>query len=77
MEFIAIFSVFSNLLFIYMYNQKIWKNKFSLFTFTVFEHFVLAFIFLLRFFMPTTSSWVKTYKLRKVFKEEQLRIKNQ
>ena len=76
MEFIAICSVFSNLLFIYMYNEKIWKNKFSLFTFTVFEHFVLAFIFIFRFFMPTTAWWVRTYKLRKKFKEEALRIKN-
>ena len=70
MEFIAIFSVFSNLLFIYMYNEKIWKNKFSIFTFTVFEHFILAFIFIFRFFMPVTSSWVKTYKLRKLYRDK-------
>ena len=76
MEFIAIFSVFTNFLFIYMYNEKIWKNKYSLFTFTVFEHFVLAFIFILRFFMPTTAWWVRTYRLRRSFKEDLLRIKN-
>jgi hypothetical protein len=76
MEFIAICSVFTNLLFIYMYNQRIWQNKFSLFTFTVFEHFVLAFIFGLRFLMPNTYWWVKTYKLRKLFKESELRNKN-
>ena len=38
-EIISICSVFSNLIFIYIYNQRIWKSKFSLFTFTVFEHF--------------------------------------
>ena len=77
MEFIAICSVFSNLLFIYMYNEKIWKNKYSLITFTVFEHLLLAFIFIFRFFMPTTASWVKTYKLRKLFIEDRLRIKHE
>ena len=76
MEFIAICSVFSNLLFIYMYNQRIWENKFSLFTFTVFEHFVLAFIFILRFLLPTTASWVKTYTLRKMYKHDKLKFKN-
>ena len=76
MEFIAISSVFSNLLFIYMYNQRIWENKFSLFTFTVFEHFVLAFIFILRFLLPTTASWVKTYTLRKMYKHDKLKFKN-
>ena len=76
MEFIAICSVFSNLLFIYMYNQKVWENKFSLFTFTVFEHFVLAFIFALRFLIPNTYWWVKAYKLRKLFKEGKSKIKN-
>ena len=77
MEFISICSVFSNLLFIYIYNQKIWENKYSLFTFTVFEHLLLAFIFLFRFFMPSTASWVKIYKLRKMFKEEKLRRKDE
>jgi len=76
MEFIAICSVFSNLLFIYMYNQRIWKNKFSLLTFTVFEHFVLAFIFILRFLLPTTASWVKTYTLRKMYKNDKLKFRN-
>jgi hypothetical protein len=76
MEFIAICSVFSNLLFIYMYNQRIWQNKFSLFTFTVFEHFVLAFIFILRFLLPTTASWVKIYTLRKMYKKDKLKFRN-
>ena len=76
MEFIAICSVFTNLLFIYMYNQRIWQNKFSLFTFTVFEHILLAFIFGLRFLLPNTYWWVKTYKLRKLFKESEPRNKN-
>ena len=76
MEFIAIFSVFSNLLFIYIYNETIWKNKFSLFTFIVFEHFLLIFIFVFRFCMPAASSWVKIYKLRKMFKEKQENSEN-
>ena len=76
MEFIAISSVFSNLLFIYMYNQKIWKNKYSLFTFTVFEHFLLAFIFILRLFIPNIYSWAKIYKLRQKYKREMLKHKN-
>ena len=72
MDFIAICSVFSNLLFIYMYNQKIWKNKFSLFTFTVFEHFVLGFIFILRLCMPGSYNWVNIYKLRQQYKMKRL-----
>ena len=75
-EFISICSVFSNLIFIYIYNQRIWKSKFSLFTFTLFEHFVLAFIFILRFLMPSTASWVKIYKLRKMYNTDRFRIKN-
>ena len=72
MDFIAICSVFSNLLFIYMYNVNIWNNKFSLFTFTVFEHFVLAFIFILRFCMSGSYHWVNIYLLRKKYKMEKL-----
>ena len=75
MDFIGICSVFSNLIFIYIYNEKIWKNKFSLFTFTVFEHFILGFIFILRFCMPGSYNWVNIYKLRQQYKMERL-LKN-
>ena len=69
MEFIAIISVYTNCLFIYLYNNLTVKNNFDLLQFTIMEHFILFVIVLLRVLLPSTSNWVKIYKERKEYKE--------
>ena len=68
-EFIGIMSIFTNVMFCYMYNQTIGETKYSMLSFTLFEHLIIFFIVILRFFFPMTARWVRIYKLRKSLKE--------
>ena len=68
-EFIGIMSIFTNIMFCYLYNQTIGKTKYSIITFTFWEHLLIFFIVVLRFFFPLTAKWVRIYKLRKAHKE--------
>ena len=71
-EFIGIMSIFTNIMFCYLYNHSIGETKYSIMSFTLFEHFAIFFIFILRFFFPLTSKWVRIYKLRKAHKERNI-----
>ena len=71
-EFIGIMSIFTNIMFYYLYNHSIGETKYSIMSFTLFEHFAIFFIFILRFFFPLTSKWVRIYKLRKAHKERNI-----
>ena len=71
-EFIGIMSIFTNIMFCYLYNHSIGETKYSIMTFTLFEHLLIFFIVILRFFFPLTSKWVRIYKLRKAHKERNI-----
>lgn len=68
-EFIGIMSIFTNIMFCYLYNHTIGETKYSMLTFTLFEHLLIFFIVILRFFFPLTAYWVRIYKLRKAHRE--------
>ena len=68
-EFIGIMSIFTNIMFCYLYNHTIGETKYSMLTFTLCEHLLIFFIVILRFFFPLTSYWVRIYKLRKAHRE--------
>ena len=68
-EFIGIMSIFTNIMFCYLYNHSIGETKYSMMTFTLCEHLLIFFIVILRFFFPLTAKWVRIYKLRKAHKE--------
>ena len=54
-EFIGIMSIFTNIMFCYLYNHTIGETKYSMLTFTLCEHLLIFFIVILRFFFPLTS----------------------
>ena len=62
-------SIFTNIMFCYLYNHTIGETKYSMLTFTLFEHLLIFFIVILRFFFPLTAYWVRIYKLRKAHRE--------
>ena len=68
-EFIGIMSIFTNIMFCYLYNHTIGETKYSMLTFTLFEHLLIFFIVILRFFFPLTAYWVRIYKLRKTHRK--------
>ena len=68
-EFIGIMSIFTNIMFCYLYNNTIGETKYSMLTFTLCEHLLIFFIVILRFFFPLTAYWVRIYKLRKAHRE--------
>ena len=63
-------SIFTNIMFCYLYNNSIGETKYSIMTFTLCEHLLIFFIVILRFFYPLTAKWVRIYKLRKALKEK-------
>ena len=69
-ECIGIMSIFTNIMFCYLYNNSIGETKYSIMTFTLCEHLLIFFIVILRFFYPLTAKWVRIYKLRKALKEK-------
>ena len=71
-EFIGIMSIFTNIMFCYLYNNSIGETKYSIMTFTLCEHLLILFIVILRFFFPLTAKWVRIYKLRKDYKEKNI-----
>ena len=71
-ECIGIMSIFTNIMFCYLYNHSIGETKYSIMTFTLCEHLLIFFIVILRFFYPLTSKWVRIYKLRKMLKEKKI-----
>ena len=71
-EFIGIMSIFTNIMFCYLYNHSIGETKYSMMTFTLCEHLLIFLIVLLRFFFPLTAKWVRIYKLRKAHKERNI-----
>ena len=73
-EFIGIMSIFTNIMFCYLYNHSIGEDKYSIMTFTLCEHLLILLIVILRFFFPLTAKWVRIYKLRKEYKENNINI---
>ena len=71
-EFIGIMSIFTNIMFCYLYNHSVGETKYSMMTFTLCEHLLIFFIVILRFFFPLTAKWVRIYKLRKAHKERNI-----
>ena len=71
-EFIGIMSIFSNIMFCYLYNLSTGETKYTILTFTLCEHLLIFFIVILRFFFPLTAKWVRIYKLRKAHKERNI-----
>ena len=76
-ECIGIMSIFTNIMFCYLYNQTIGKTKYTILTFTFWEHLLIFFIVILRFFFPLTAKWVRIYKLRKAHKERNSEANNE
>ena len=75
LEFIGIASIITNVMFCYIYNNINGENKYSLLTFVTWEHALMLFIIILRFFLPSISGWVRLYKIRKFFKGKEISIK--
>ena len=73
-EFIGIMSIFTNIMFCYLYNHSVGETKYSMMTFTLCEHLLIFFIVILRFFFPLTAQWVRIYKLRKAHKERNIAV---
>ena len=73
-EFIGIMSIFTNIMFCYLYNHSVGETKYSMMTFTLCEHLLIFFIVILRFFFPLTANWVRIYKLRKTHKERNIAL---
>ena len=73
-EFIGIVSIITNVMFCYLYNYSNGEKKYSLLTFTVWEHLLICFIVILRFFFPLTTKWVRIYKMRKFLKRHEFFI---
>jgi hypothetical protein len=71
-EFIGIMSIFTNIMFCYLYNLSTGETKYSILSFTLCEHLLIFFIVILRFFFPLTTKWVRIYKLRKALKERNI-----
>ena len=70
-EFIGIMSIITNVMFCYLYNYSSGEKKYSLITFTLWEHLVIFFIVIFRFFFPLSKQWVRFYKARKSFKRRE------
>ena len=71
-EFIGIMSIFTNIMFCYLYNLTTGETKYTIVSFTLCEHLLIFFIVILRFFFPLTTKWVRIYKLRKAHKERNI-----
>ena len=74
-EFIGIMSIITNVMFCYLYNYTNGETKYSLISFTIWEHFIIFFIVLFRFFFPLSTNWVRIYKARKFYKRSSSFIK--
>ena len=76
-EFIGIMSIITNVMFCYLYNFTNGETKYSMITFTLWEHFLILIIVIFRFFFPLSSQWVRIYKARKFFKGRESFIKQE
>ena len=74
-EFIGIMSIITNVMFCYLYNYSSGEKKYSLITFTFWEHLIILFIVVFRFFFPLSKQWVRIYKARKFFKRRESFVK--
>ena len=74
-EFIGIMSIITNVMFCYLYNYSSGEKKYSLITFTFWEHLLILFIVIFRFFFPLSKQWVRIYKARKFFKRRESFVK--
>ena len=70
-EFIGIMSIITNILFCYLYNKNYGDYKYDVFTFTIWEHFLIGFILVLRLVYPNVTGWVKIYRMRKFFRRRE------